>query len=245
MSSPALFRGDALDVLRGLPDASVDAVITDPPYSSGGFTRSDRSATPHKKYEQTGVAIARSSFSGDGRDPRSYLTWCALWMAEALRIVKPHGYLLTFSDWRQLPITTDAIQCGGWIWRGLVAWDKTEGSRAPHTGYFRHQCEYVVWGSNGVTRPAAHGGPLPGCFRFPTRQADKHHLTGKPTPLMRELVKIVPPGGVVLDPFMGSGTTGVAALAEGRRFIGIEMSPEYFNVARERIAAAPVAGVSA
>lgn len=235
MADVTLLMGDALDLLRSLPDASVDAVITDPPYSSGGLTRSDRAADPHRKYQQTGVAIARSSFSGDGRDQRSYLTWCALWMSEALRIVKPHGYILAFSDWRQLPIVTDAIQCGGWVWRGLVAWDKTEGSRAPHTGYFRHQCEYVVWGSNGVTRPSAHGGPVPGCFRFPTRQADKHHLTGKPTPLMRELVKIVPPGGVVLDPFMGSGTTGVAASLEGRRFIGIEMSHEYFEVAQQRI----------
>ena len=156
-------------------------------------------------------------------------------MTEALRVVRPSGYLLTFTDWRQLPVTTDAVQCGGWVWRGLIAWDKSEGARAPHTGYFRHQCEYVVWATHGVTRKSAHGGPLPGCFRFPVRQADKFHLTGKPTALMRELVKVVPPGALIADPFMGSGTTGVAALMEGLRFVGNEHDRAIFAGARERI----------
>jgi hypothetical protein len=53
---------------------------------------------------------------------------------------------MCFTDWRQLPMLTDVLQAGGFVWRGVMPWDKTESSRAPHTGYFRHQCEYVVWG---------------------------------------------------------------------------------------------------
>jgi len=60
-------------------------------------------------------------------------------------------------------------------------------------------------------------------------------MTGKPTDLMRELVKIVPPDGVILDPFAGSGTTCVAAAMEGRRFIGIEMEPAYAEIAQRRL----------
>ena len=231
------YHGEAIAILPELPPDSVDALITDPPYSSGGFTRGDRTANPSTKYVQSGVAIVRESFSGDNRDGRSWCYWTALWLSECHRIVKPSGYALIFSDWRQLTLAADALQAGGFVWRGIIAWDKTEGARPPHTGYVRHQCEYIVWGTKGVSRPATHGGPFPGCFRIPVLQADKLHLTGKPTALMSELVKCVPPDGTVLDPFMGSGTTGKAAWQMGRRFIGIERDQHYFDMATARLAA--------
>lgn len=230
-----LHHGDCLEVMRSIPTSSVDAVIADPPYSSGGFTRSDRSADPAAKYVQTGVDIVRASFSGDNRDGRSWCYWMALWISEACRIVKKSGYILIFTDWRQLPLASDALQAGGFVWRGIVPWDKTEAARSPHTGYFRHQCEYVVWGTRGVSTPAAWGGPWPGYIRLGVNLADKHHMTGKPTNLMRQLVQCVPPGGTVLDPFMGSGTTGVACRLEDRKFIGIEMDRGYYETAERRI----------
>lgn len=230
--------GECLGILSTLATGTVDAVICDPPYSSGGFTRSDRNADPKQKYEQTGVEVIRNSFSGDNRDGRSWCYWMALWLSECARIVKPNGYALVFTDWRQLPLATDALQAGGFVWRGIIAWDKGPAARAPHTGYFRHQAEYVVWGTVGVSKPAAWGGPWPGVVQQPVLQADKHHLTGKPTRLMEQLVQCAPAGGTVLDPFMGSGTTGVACARTGRNFIGIEIDPGYFAVAERRIAEA-------
>lgn len=234
--SISLIRGDALASLQAMPSASVDAVITDPPYSSGGFTRGDRvlEATA-AKYVQGGTFTERPDFAGDNRDQRSWVAWCSLWMLEALRVCKPGGYVFVFTDWRQLPSTTDALQAGGWVWRGLAAWDKGEAARAPHKGYLRHQCEYVVWGSAGSLAAATHAGPYPGCYRVPVRQADKHHMTGKPTDLMVKLCEVVPPGGVILDPFMGSGTTGVAAKRTGRGFVGMELVAPIFDVAKRRI----------
>jgi site-specific DNA-methyltransferase (adenine-specific) len=140
-----------------------------------------------------------------------------------------------FTDWRQLPVTTDALQAGGWVWRGIVPWNKTEGVR-PQQGRFRAQCEYIVWGSAGEMKQ--EGAPLPGFFTYVVRQSDKFHQTGKPTSLMLDILKIVRPGGVVLDPFMGSGTTGVAAVQSGRGFIGIELAATHFGTAKERIEAA-------
>ena len=233
-----LIQGDCLEILRSLPDASIDAMIADPPYSSGGFTRSDRTADPASKYVQTGAEIIRGSFSGDNRDGRSWCYWMALWLSECARIVKPSGYALTFCDWRQLPLASDALQAGGFVWRGVVVWDKGEGARAPHTGYFRHQSEYVVWGTLGVSVAADWGGPWPGYIAHPVLQSDKHHMTGKPTGVMEKLVQCVRPGGTALDPFMGSGTTGVACVRTGRRFIGIEIDPGYFAIAQRRIAEA-------
>ncbi len=232
-----LHPGDALAVLRSLPDASVDAVITDPPYSSGGFTRGDRSVPPALKYTMTGTQIERPGFSGDNRDQRSFEYWCALWLSECLRVAKPGAPLCVFTDWRQLPTMTDAIQAGGWVWRGIVVWDKTEACR-PAMGRFAAQCEYVVWGTAGPSNDDEEVGCLWGVIREPVRIADKHHVTGKPTAVMQQLVRICPAGGVVLDPFAGSGTTGVAALLEGRRFVGAEITAEYIEIARERLNAA-------
>jgi site-specific DNA-methyltransferase (adenine-specific) len=232
--------GESLDVLRTLPDAAFDAVITDPPYSSGGLMRSDKTGTVAEKYQQNGTERQYASFSGDNRDGRSWGYWCTLWLTECQRVTKPGGYCLVFTDWRQLPMTTDVIQAGGWIWRGIVSWDKGRGARAPHKGYFRHQCEYVVWGTNGPCdvppNDDPRGGPWDGSFLVTVTQDDKHHLTGKPTRLMRELVKVAPPGGLILDPFAGSGTTGVAAALEGRRCLLIEKEPVNVDITGRRVA---------
>lgn len=146
--------------------------------------------------------------------------------------------MLMFTDWRQLPLASDALQAGGFIWRGIISWDKTRSARAPHKGYFRHQCEYIVWGTKGVSIAADWGGPWPGSYTIPVKQADKHHMAGKPTDLMAQLVECCPPGGTVLDPFMGSGTAGVACVQTGRSFIGIEIDPTYYAIAERRIAEA-------
>ncbi|MDR1701323.1 MAG: site-specific DNA-methyltransferase [Sporomusaceae bacterium] len=225
-----------MDILKQIPSNSVDAVITDPPYASGGRSGSERAQDPIKKYQQTSVKLVRPSFPGDAKDARSWLHWCTLWIAECHRITKEGGYFLMFSDWRQLPLASDALQFGDFIWRGTIAWDKTECARAPHKGYFRHQCEYILWGTKNSCKKAAHAGPFPGCYRFPIKQNDKFHLTGKPTPLMEQLVSIVPLDSVILDPFAGSGTTLKACINTGRKFIGIEKTVEYVEIAKKRLA---------
>ena len=229
-----LYAGDALAFLRELPTGSVNAVITDPPYSSGGMVRSDRAgSSTSAKYVSTGSSSkALTDFSGDNRDQRAYGYWSALWMGEALRVTNPGGVILAFTDWRQLPATTDAVQAGGWVWRGIVPWYKPVSR--PYSGRFTNHCEYVVWGSNG-RMPTDHSAPvLPGFYQA-SAPRDREHQTQKPLDVMRELVKIVPVGGTVLDPFMGSGTTGVAATVEGRKFIGCEMVPHFAEVSERRI----------
>lgn len=190
-----LIQGEALPALHAMADESVDAVITDPPYSSGGFSRDDKGKDPDAKYTQSSSQGRYPTFSGDSRDQRSYMTWCALWIAECTRVLKPGGYFMAFTDWRQLPVMTDAVQAGGIFWRGIIAWDKGRGARAPHKGYFRHQCEYIVWGTKGAAIQLEHDGPFDGCIQSTVKRDDKHHMTGKPTALMRELVRPVLPGG--------------------------------------------------
>jgi site-specific DNA-methyltransferase (adenine-specific) len=119
----------------------------------------------------------------------------------------------------------------------VAVWDKTQQCRPPK-GRFRSQAEFIVWGSKDKM-PLQRGVPsLPGVFTVPPESRDKYHHAAKPIALMKELVEIVKPGGIVLDPFAGSGSTGVAAIQSGRPFIGMEMHGPALDVCRERLAAA-------
>lgn len=187
------------------------------------------------KYVNHDVKTIRPEFQGDNRDQRGFLFWCTLWVSECLRVAKPGSPICLFTDWRQLPTTTDIMQAGGFIWRGLCVWDKTEGCR-PQMGRFMAQCEYIVWGTSGASPDLPEVGCLPGVARVANRQSDKHHMTGKPTPVMQYCARICPPGGVILDPFAGSASTGVGAMREGRRFLGFEIGENYARISRERLA---------
>jgi site-specific DNA-methyltransferase (adenine-specific) len=245
-----LHHGDCLALLPTLAGANADAIIVDPPYASGGRTLSARQMRPSDKYTQSGSQrFADVDFAGDQLDQRSWTHWCGIWLNLARQCVRPGGYLLMFVDWRQLPSATDALQMAGWLWRGLAVWDKGNAARAPHPAYFRHQCEYIVWATNGAfdrTAPLGTSGPFSGVYMYPVLQSDKHHPTGKPTPLLRQLVRqVVAPDHLVIDPFAGSGTTGVAAILEGRRFIGSEIELTHHTIATQRLQEAAHAAATA
>lgn len=229
-----IYNGDALAVLSQLPQSSVDAVITDPPYCSGGTSPASRQADPADKYQSGGTKKTYPPMIGDSKDQRSWTLWCTYWLSDCLRIAKDGAPLLAFSDWRQLPSMTDAVQAAGWIWRGVVVWDKP--SARPIPGRFRHQCEYIVFATKGRFAPVGTQ-CLPGVFRHHVNAAQKVHLTSKPVPLIEDLLAVTPQRAKILDPFMGGGTTGVAALGTGREFVGVELSEEYFEIARNRLPA--------
>jgi site-specific DNA-methyltransferase (adenine-specific) len=231
-----IHHGDALDVLSHLPPASVDAVITDPPYNSGGRTNGERrSQTARSKYVSGDAKHDLAGFTGDNRDQRSYITWLSLVLGQALRATVDGGHCLVFTDWRQLPATSDALQVAGWTWQGTLTWHKP--LNRPRRGGFRAACEYILWGTNGPydnTRELY----LPGMFSASQPGGrQRRHITQKPVAgLLDELVRICPEGGTTLDPFAGSGSTGEAALTSGRSFIGIELSEHYYRTARDRLA---------
>ena len=229
-----IIHGDALSLLRSYPAGSFDAIITDPPYASGGRTQAEKNKSTAQKYSSMGEN-APPAFDGDAKDQRSFTSWCAEWLSECRRIAKPGAPLCVFIDWRQLPSMTDAIQWAGWIWRGTAVWDK--GNSRPQKGRFRAQAEYIAWGSNGdmpISRPVPC---LPGVFKYGNPQ-NRIHLTEKPLQLMRDIVRITEPGGRILDSFAGSGTTVLAAVQEGYSATGFEMSGEYAARAVARIGTA-------
>lgn len=230
-------EGDALRLLLDVPDRHVDGVVTDCPYSSGGMTRGDRMMGTRAKYmnSDSGNVDKLPEFLGDTRDQRSFAYWATLWYAETLRASKDGALLFSFTDWRQLPSTTDAVQAGGWVWRGIVPWNKTEATR-PQLGRPRAQCEYVVFATKGAHTPWTGAPVIPGFFTVPAPR-ERTHITEKPVELLVSLLSLVSPGGLVIDPFCGSGTAGVAALRTGHSALLFEMSHDIATDARIRLEA--------
>lgn len=230
----SILQGDSLRLLKTFDSESFHAIICDPPYASGGRTQAEKNQSTVRKYSSMGNA-APPPFDGDSKDQRSWTDWAAEWLSECRRIAVPGAPVAVFIDWRQLPSLTDALQWAGWVWRGIAVWDKMNSR--PQKGRFKQQSEYIVWGSNG-DMPMNRCAPcLPGVFRYANTQG-RIHLTEKPLQLMRDIVKITEPGGQILDPFCGSGTTVLAALQEGYSATGIETNKEYAKLANERIRAA-------
>jgi site-specific DNA-methyltransferase (adenine-specific) len=237
--SVTIYCGETLNLLADFAPSDIAAVVVDPPYSSGGMFRSDRQADPLNKYrgwsqgddgKSCKPQSLPGSFAGDSRDQRGYFAWCSLWLSQTWRIAKPSAQVFVFTDWRQLPVTTDAAQAGGWTWRGVLVWDK--GIGRPMKGRFRNHLEYIVWGSHGAMPDPDDVYPST-LLRHAPPGTEREHITQKPESLIRELLSIAPPG-IVLDPFMGSGTTLRAAKDLNRRAIGIEIEERYCEIAAER-----------
>lgn len=229
--SVTIYHGDCFEVLHGL--SGLGAIVTDPPYCSGGAFRGDRAASTVAKYVQKGTVAYRHEFGGDSRDQRSFIAWCSLWLSASRAACVPGAPIAAFIDWRQLPVMTDAVQAGGWTWRGIAVWAKDCGRPTP--GRFTNQAEYVVWGSNGPM-PQREEYP-PGVFQAAiVRGQDRQHIAQKPEPVMNWVLRIVPEGSVVCDPFMGSGSTLRAAVDRRCRAIGIEADERYCEIAAKRMA---------
>ena len=234
-----LLHGDTLSIVRAFKAGVFDAVITDPPYASGGSKPSEKNRTTVQKYSSMRAEKALPDFDGDNRDQRSWTRWMAEWLSDVRKACKPGAVLCVFIDWRMAPCLSDAIQWAGWIWRGVAVWDKM--TSRPQKGRFRQQTEYIVWGSNGpmpISRPV---GCLPGVFRY-ANPMNRTHVTEKPLQLMRDIVQICVPGGRILDPFAGAGTTILAAVQEGYEAVGIEVTDAYYKLGSDRVRMALAAG---
>lgn len=258
-----IIAGDCLDVLRGMADASVDAIVTSPPY-----------------------AMQRAKQYG-GIPEADYPEWTVAWMREARRVVKPRGSVLInirehirngeMSDY--VHRTRMALRAYGWIECDELIWDKKSGPPVGHPKRPRRSWERILWfcatrdawcnpKANGHAQKNARGGIFYGATQSGaisaggalsrgdsigvTRCSDiarvssgemrlvaTDHTASFPMALAAWMIRLVtPPGGTVLDPFAGSGSTLVAAAAEGFSAIGIEREPAYVEIARARVAKA-------
>lgn len=223
-----LYLGDCLEVLPTLEP--VDAVVTDPPYCSGAATEASRGAATHQGLRSETIRSGR--FGWFNSDNMTTAGLCELLRSMCVRApVVDSGSILTFCDWRMVTMLAPAMESAGWRLRNLIVWDK--GHFGAGTG-FRPRHEMIIH----LTRraPVFHSASVGNVISHSRVGGDREHPTQKPVHLMADLLEVVSArGGQVVDPFMGSASTGVACVAMGRRFIGIEADPGYFDIACRRI----------
>lgn len=223
--------GDAIQEMRKLNDASIDALITDPPYCSGGHSEARR--------RRANVQGVRSStekkkdwFINDNMGTAGLVWLLRSMMIEAERILKPGGSALVFVDWRMITAVAPALESSGMKFQNMIVWNK--GSMGLGKG-FRPQHEMILHYVKGTGQFYAKN-----VANVITEKRVFHghklHQAEKPVGLLRKLIQVVTePGMTVLDPFAGSGATGQACREKGRKFIGVEKSGKIAQVAIDRI----------
>ncbi len=247
-----VIQGDSLTTLATLSEASVDYVFADPPYflSNDGFTVKSGKAVSVNKGEWD----KSRGFDGD-------FSFHDSWITESLRVLKPDGTIAISGTYHSI------YQCGFILQRlgcrviNEIVWFKPNGAPALAGRNFTASHETIIWASKGKSAkhtfnyqesrlwsdPADQllrpGKQMRSVWSIPnTPKREKvcgSHPTQKPLQLMNRLIALCTnPGDTVLDPFCGSGTTGVASVRHGRNFIGIELEPNYVTLSSQRISKA-------
>jgi site-specific DNA-methyltransferase (adenine-specific) len=241
-----LIQGDSMDMLARWPDDSVDMIFADPPYrlSNGGFScRSGRRALVNKgKWDEA------RTFEEDH-------AWNVRWLAECQRILKPSGTIWVSGTQHVIFSIGYALQSLDYHLLNTVTWFKPNASPNLSCRYFTHSTEQIVWASPARYKPLRHtfnyhemkeengGKQMRDVWEIPVPPKSEKllgkHPTQKPLRLMRRVVTAsTNPGDVVLDPFAGSCSTGVACVELGRFFVGIEREDEYIDLGGRRLAMA-------
>jgi site-specific DNA-methyltransferase (adenine-specific) len=222
-----LWHGDAIEIMATMPDACVDAVITDPPYSSGGKRENVRSL----RKSMTRSVEDDDWIRGDGMGTQGYVWLLRLAGLQWRRIVVPGGHALVFNDWRMAPNLAAALETADLRQHPTLVWDKTVFGMG---SIFRNQYELIVHFTVGTPNPPQRRdvGNVISCP--PIR--DGLHPTQKPVKLLATLLSVVcPPGGRVLDPFGGSGAVAEAARLCGRCAVLIESDERYCEASARRL----------
>lgn len=220
--STDLRLGDCLEIMSRMSKNSVDAIITDPPYGLNDGKG---------KVTKRGNELV--NFNAGEWDNELPLTW----IKEARNVVREGCWVLSFTDNTSV----------GAVWQKMVNvelnpkhtfyWIKNNPPPQPRKN-FASGVETAVAATKGAVKKWNGGGWELNYFFCPivTNRDRTLHPTQKPVSVMKYLINILTePGDTVLDPFMGSGTTGVACVQTGRNFIGIEIDPDYYAIAERRI----------
>lgn len=204
----AVLHGDCIDILGGIAATSVDFVLTDPPYLV--------------RYE-----------SRDGKRVRNddNSAWLHPAFAQIYRVLKPGSYCVSFYGWNRVDRFVAAWSAAGFRIVGHLVFRKQYASGGKLLRY-THECAYLL--AKGNVMPPSQ--PIPDVIDW-KYTGNRLHPTQKPVGSLRPLINaFCPAGGLVLDPFCGSGSTLVAAQELGRSYLGIELDPVHHQTAETRLA---------
>lgn len=230
----AFICADSLTVMRQMPDASVDLVVTSPPYNLKNSTGNGMKDGRGGKWKNAAL-INGYSHHDDNMPYDQYVAWQRDCLTEMMRLLTPDGAIFYNHKWRVqdglLQDRREIIQ--DFPVRQIIIWRRKGGINF-NPGYFLPTYEVIYLIAKPAFRLAEKANALGDVWDIPQELKNEH-----PAPFPLELASRcvgATEAQIILDPFMGSGTTALAALAHGRTFIGIDVSPDYCALAQRRIA---------
>lgn len=221
----SIINGDTTEILKHFPDESIDLILTDPPYNiskDNNFTSMGRSGIDFGEWDK--------GFDQFG------------WIKDAKRVLKKGGSIVQFNSWKNLgPISDYYDSIGGLTAKDIIRWIKNNPMPRNRDRRYISDYEFAIWctkdGGKWVFNRQDENYERPE-FTYPVVNggANRIHPTQKPVELMEDLIKIHSnENDLILDPFMGSGSTGIACMNLNRRFIGIELDESYFSKSKDRL----------
>lgn len=215
-----LYNDDCLNVLKDIEDNSIDLVVTDPPYEviTGG--------------RNGGVKGKPSGILTENKQLMKSIPKADLWLSECFRVMKDGTHIYIMTNTLNLTNYLNIINSVGFKLHNLLVWNKN--NTTPNRWYMKN-CEYVIFARKGFAK-SINNPSSQTVHNFDNIIGNKKHPTEKPVDLMKLYVENSSQvGDTILDPFMGSGSTGVACKELGRDFIGVELDKQYFDIATKRI----------
>ena len=224
----ALYHGDCLEILPGIPDNSVDLIVTDPPYKMNHTTGGCTNIGLKNKW-QGNIKAGNTVMNFDLTIKFSE------WLPEIYRVLKNGSHCYIFcNDKNMQGLLNEATKCG-FRESNILVWIK---NNATPNRYYMKNLEFVLFLYKGTAKPIKNMGSKCAVEAKNINGKEKLHPTQKPVDLLEIYIRnSCGTNGVVLDPFMGSGSTGVACVRTGRHFIGIEKDQQYFQIAQGRLEA--------
>ena len=236
-----LYQADALELLRRMADESVDMIFADPPYflSNGGITCVNGRMVKVDK----GGWDKSTGITGDHN-------FNLLWLAQCRRLLTPNGTLWVTGTSHNIHSVGYALQVLDYKILNDIAWYKVNPPPNLACRYFTHATETILWSAKSVKsrhtfnyadmKQQNGGKQMQSLWQImpPGKSEKRHgkHPTQKPEALLKRIVEAsTHPGELVLDPFCGSATTGVACARLGRRFVGIDMESEHLALGIKRL----------
>lgn len=224
-----ILRADSKEIIKRIPDNSIDFILTDPPYnigqhSTGNIPLPGRAAMNNDVAEWDMIDF----------NPEE-------WADEFIRVLKPTGNLFIFTSYNQLGRWYNCLD-HKFDATNFMIWHKTNPAPKIYKAGFLNSCEmiFTCWNKkhtwNFISQAEMHNFiESPICMK-PERLSNPKHPAQKPVSILRKMIKIASnENDIIFDPFMGVGSTGVAALELNRRFIGVEIDDTYFGAAKKRI----------
>lgn len=225
-----LFNDDCLNVMKDLDSGSVDLVITDVPYGIGYFSNYSKDDEYRNRVKSVGGII------NDDPDNISFLQDVAI---EVYRVLRDNTHIYWFTRWDKAMQHIKILEQAGFRVKNNLIWAKNNWSMGDLKGAYAGQYENILFAHKGrrllntVENKSRHSDIL-NYDRVPSSRLLHSHQ--KPVDLLEFFVKkSSEEGEIILDPFMGVGSTGVASTNLNRKFIGIELDEDYFKIAKQRI----------